>query len=80
MSRVRSIRIDVYGRFIVDVIRKQGRWSVFRVSGDGKRSVLHDLPLTDDADTDDVVSAVEAAFHELATADTDLEVLDIRMG
>jgi hypothetical protein len=80
VSQFRRLRIDVYGRFSVDVIRRQGRWEVFRLGDDGKRSRITDLPLTGTAAPEDVVLAVDAVFHELAGPGDELRVVDIQVG
>ena len=79
MSKVKRIRIDVYGRFEADVIRQKGTWVAYRRGTDGKRSLLRDLVLDDSATPEEVVFAFDAAFHELAQPDTELRVVDILM-
>jgi hypothetical protein len=79
VSKVKRIRLDVYGRFEADVIRQKGSWVAYRRGADGKRSLLRDLALRDDATTDDVLLAFDAAFDELASADDTLRVIDILM-
>lgn len=79
MSKIRRIRIDVYGRFRADVIRKGGTWVAYRRGADGKRSKLGDLALLDDATPEEVVHAIEAAYHELARPGDELVVIDLLM-
>jgi hypothetical protein len=79
MSKVKRVRIDVYGRFEADVIRQKGSWVAYRRGIDGKRSLLRDLAIADDATTEEVVHVFDAAFHELADADAELRVIDILM-
>ena len=79
MSKVRRIRIDVYGQFRADVIRRRGRWTAYRLGDDGKRSLLKELAVAADASPDEVVDAFEMCFRQLAGADAELRVLDILM-
>ena len=79
MSKVKRVRLDVYGRFQADVIRQRGTWVAYRRGVAGKRSLLRDPALMDDATTEDVMAAFDAAVHELATPDGELRVLDILM-
>ena len=79
MSKLRRMRIDVYGRLRIDVIRRRGTWTSYRLGADGKRAKLVDLVLADDAGPDEILEAVEALYHEWATPDSELEVLDVLM-
>lgn len=79
MSKIRRLRIDVYGRFRADVIRKNGAWIAYRLGPEGKRIILGDLPLHPDASPEEVVHAFEAAYHELARPGDELVVIDILM-
>lgn len=79
MSKVKRLRIDVYGRFQADVIRERGGWVAYRRGTDGKRSLLGDLALPDDASPEDVLLAFDAAYHELGTDERELTVVDILM-
>jgi hypothetical protein len=80
MSSFRKVRVDVFGRFRVDVIRKDGRWTAYRLGDDGKRALLRYLPLDDSATLDDVLSVLDAVFHELAEPGRELEVIELRVG
>lgn len=79
MSKLRRIRIDVYGRFRIDVIRRHGTWTAYRLGADGKRRKLSDLVIVEDAGAEQVLGAVEALYHELATPDAELVVIDVLM-
>ena len=79
MSKVRRLRVDVYGRFRIDVIRRHGRWTAYRLGDEGKRSLLHDLVVDEKASPEEVLEAIEAAFHEWASPDRELAVIDIHM-
>ena len=79
MSKLRRIRIDVYGRFRADVIRRRGHWVAYRLGADGKRSMLGELSLPDDATAEDVMAAFDAAYHELGGDDRELTVIDVLM-
>ena len=79
MSKLRRIRVDVYGRFRVDVIRRHGTWTSYRLGDDGKRSRLTDLVIAEDADPETILQTIETLFHEWATPDAELEVLELLM-
>lgn len=79
MSKLRRLRIDVYGRFRIDVIRRHGTWTAYRLGADGKRGKLNDLVLPDEAEAEAILEAVEALYHEHASPDAELEVLDVLM-
>ena len=70
------LRFDVYGRFRVIVEEVDGIWSVYRIGADGKRRRLDDVVVPDGADPGQVVDALEATFHELATPDTTIVPLE----
>ena len=79
MSKLRRIRIDVYGQFEADVVREYGSWVAYRRGADGKRRRLHDLLLDDDAEAEDVLFALEVVFHELGGPGAELRVVDVLM-
>lgn len=79
MSKLKRIRLDVYGRFEADIIRHKGSWVAYQRGADGKRRLLGDLALDDDATVDDVMLAFDAAYHELAKPDAELRVVDLLM-
>ncbi len=80
VSKLRRIRIDVYGRFRIDVIRRHGTWTAFRLGDDGKRSRLTDVVLLgEDMTAEEILEAVEALYHEQAAPDAELSVIDLLM-
>jgi hypothetical protein len=79
VSLVRRLRVDVYGRFVADVIRRHGVWTVYRLGNEGKRSKLVDVVVADDASSEEILEALETVYHEWAGPDRELRVIDILM-
>jgi hypothetical protein len=59
------MRLDVYGRFVLDVVRDGDRWVAFYV-GEGKRRRAPDVVLPPDATEGEVLDYLEVLFHEAA--------------
>jgi len=79
VSKLRRIRIDVYGRFRIDVIRRHGRWTAYRLGAEGKRARLEDLVIAESASAEEILETVEALYHEWARPDAELEVIEVLM-
>lgn len=60
-----QMRLDVYGRFVLDVVREGNGWVAFYV-GEGKRRRASDVVLPDDATEGQIVDCLEVLFHEAA--------------
>ncbi len=60
------MRFDVYGRFRVDIERRDGAWVVYRV-GAGTRAPMPDLVVPADVAADKLEDYLNDLLHELAT-------------
>lgn len=57
------MRLDIYGRFQLDVVRENGRWVAFRVDP-GKRTRLADLVIPPDLDDGEIAQFLDDLYHE----------------
>jgi len=81
MAQYRRIRVDVYGRFEVEVIRRRGSWVAYRRGLDGKRSGLTEVaPWPEATDLETIVDDLEAALHEWGGPDSEVRVIDLQVG
>ncbi len=60
------MRFDVYGRFVLDVTRRNGAFVVLQVGDDGKRRLREDIVLDPDLADAQVAHALDDLLHELA--------------
>ena len=60
-----TLRFDVYGRFVLQVERRQGQWIVHR-AGNGLRRRERDLIIPAELDAADIASFLDDVYHELA--------------
>jgi hypothetical protein len=60
------MKFDVYGRFIVDVIRGGGGWEAYRVE-QGKRIRLRDIVIPAEMSIDQIPCFLEDLWHESAS-------------
>ena len=66
-------RFDVFGRYVLDVRREEGRWVAYRV-GEGTRRRVN-LPVPSDLDDGDLDRYLEDLLHESSSPDTSLRRL-----
>ena len=66
------MRYSVYGKFNVEVVRRDNDWSVFRI-GQGVKRLDPDIYIDPDATKAEILVALDDAFHEFATSDTTVE-------
>lgn len=66
-------RFDVFGRYVLDVQRVDGRWVAFRV-GEGKRRPVN-LHVPSDLDDAQLDRYLEDLLHESGRPDTSLRRL-----
>lgn len=66
-------RFDVFGRYVLDVRRVDGRWVAFRV-GEGKRRPVN-LHVPSDFDDAELDRYLEDLLHESGRPDTSLRRL-----
>lgn len=59
------MRFDIYGRFVVEVIREDDCWIAYRV-GEGIRRRAPDLVIPSDIDSSELVTFLDDVYHELA--------------
>ena len=59
------MRFDVYGRFVLEVVRVGRRWEAYRV-GDGTRRLERDIVIPDDVDAAQLPIYLDDLLHELA--------------
>ncbi|MCC5809049.1 MAG: hypothetical protein JJU06_01650 [Ectothiorhodospiraceae bacterium] len=59
------MKFDIYGRFVLEIVRVDGRWEVFR-AGDGVRRPEADLAIPQALPADRLVAYLEDVYHELA--------------
>ena len=63
----RQLRFEVFGeRMLVE--RVGGEWRLFRLGGDGKRSLLTDAVIPDWIEEGELATYLADLFHEHATA------------
>jgi hypothetical protein len=59
------MRLDIYGRFQLDIVRENGRWVAFRVD-DGKRTRLPELVIPPDLDDGEIAQFLDDLYHEVS--------------
>ncbi len=57
------MRVDVYGKFQLDIAREAGRWVAYRLEP-GKRIKLSDLAIPDWLGESEVVQHLDDLYHE----------------
>lgn len=66
-------RFDVFGRYVLELRRDNGRWLTYRV-GEGKRLPLN-LPVPSDLEDHELDRYLEDLLHESGRPDTSLQRL-----
>lgn len=59
------MRFDIYGRFQIEVQRKNGAWAVYRLAP-GKRALLDDVIIPASVAADEIPTYLDDIYHELA--------------
>jgi hypothetical protein len=59
------VRFDVYGRFVLEVVRRRGGWTVYRLEH-GRRALMADLVVPAGLEAEDVRRYLDDLLHELA--------------
>lgn len=59
----RAMRVDVYGRFQLEILRENERWVAYRLEP-GKRIRLADLAIPADLDANEVAQFLDDLYHE----------------
>jgi len=60
------MKFDIYGRYVLDVERIQGKWVSYRTS-EGKRRQEPDIVIPSDIAETDVLAYLEDLLHEYAS-------------
>ena len=69
------MKLDIFGRFQLDVQREGGRWNVYR-SELGKRSMVPELAIPPELEPADIASFLDDLYHEMAEPGRSVRVLD----
>jgi hypothetical protein len=59
------VKFDVYGRFVIEVIRQDGDWMVYRVEP-GRRLRMQEIIIPADVPSDQVLRYLDDLWHESA--------------
>jgi hypothetical protein len=68
------MRLNIYGRFQLEVRRENESWGVYRLAP-GKRVKVDDVVIPSTFDADEVVTYLDDLFHELAGPGQRIELL-----
>jgi hypothetical protein len=60
------VKFDVYGRFIVEVIRRGGDWEAYRVE-EGKRIRMREIAIPSETPMDQIPCFLDDLWHESAS-------------
>ena len=69
------MKYSAYGRFKVEVVRRDDKWQVFRV-GQGVKRPEPDVQIHPDASRSEILVALDDAFHEWAKPGANIEAID----
>jgi hypothetical protein len=70
-----KLKFDVYGRFMVEVIRRDGNWEVYRTDI-GKRVRMHEVVIPSEMSADRIPYFLEDLWHESAAPGKTIRTLD----
>lgn len=62
------MKLDIYGKMDIEVIRKDGEWLAYRLGDEGKKRQLHDIKFPKTLPQDEIIGYVEDVYHEWASA------------
>lgn len=62
------MKLDIYGKIDIEVIREEGEWAAFRLGDEGKKRKLHDIKFPNTLSEYEIIGYVEDLYHEWATA------------
>jgi predicted HAD superfamily phosphohydrolase len=68
------MRLNIYGRFQLEVRRENESWEVYRPEL-GKRAKLNDVVIPSSLDADEIVTYLDDLFHELSGPGQRIELL-----
>lgn len=69
------MRFSVYEKFVLAIVRVDGRWKAFRVR-EGRRVPDSDLVIPPDLDESEVITFLDDMFHEMARPGKVIKRLD----
>jgi hypothetical protein len=61
-----STRFDIYGRYVVEVVREGSQWKVFSI-GEGKRVLASNIVIPPNVPEQALATYLDDLLHELAT-------------
>jgi len=70
----RGMRVDVYGRYQLEILRENERWVAYRLDP-GKRVKLADLAIPADLDVNEVAQFLDDLYHEMSKPGQSIRVL-----
>ena len=69
------MRFDIYGRFLIEVLREDERWVVYRID-QGRRLALHDLMVPPDIPPAEIPRWLDDLLHESAVTGKTIRLLE----
>jgi len=69
------MRFNIYGRFVLEIEREQGRWVPYR-TGAGVRREEYGIVIPANLEEKDLIDYLEDLLHELATPGTSITILN----
>ena len=69
-----KLRVDVYGRFQLEILRENERWVAYRLEP-GKRIKLADLVIPADLDASEVAEFLDDLYHEMSKPGQSVRIL-----
>jgi hypothetical protein len=69
------MKFNIYGRFVLEVIRENGNWKAYRV-GDGTRRRERDLGIPSELEPGELAGFLDDVYHELAEPGRQIRQLD----
>lgn len=71
------MKLDVFSKMDIEVLRDGDEWIAFRLGAEGKKRRMHDLELPADIAPEELVTYIADVFHEWATpANSNVRVLE----
>ncbi len=68
------MRVDVYGRFQLEIVREGDRWAAFRLDA-GKRMRLPELAIPGHLDASEIPEFLDDLYHEASKPGQSVRVL-----
>jgi hypothetical protein len=69
------MKINIYDRFVLEIIRREKRWIAFRI-GEGVKVLEGNLIIPQELEESELITFIEDIFHELAQPGKSIEKLD----